>query len=91
VNTTLLKEQAAAQALTLREELTLDIRNLSAKVNKKISKPDSRPSSMASGFLAIGLLCAVLAAIFITDIPKLLRDLKGMGNCKKKTSAMSSR
>jgi hypothetical protein len=91
LNTTLLKEQAAAKALTLREELTLGTRNLSAKGNKKICKADSRPSSVASGLLAIGLLCAVLAAIFITDIPKLLRDLKGMGNCKKKTSAMISR
>ena len=57
----------------IREELTINPKNLSAFQRRGISAPDDRPSAKAVGsVLGIGVLVAVCLVIVVPDIHKLI-------------------
>ena len=60
----------------LKQELAVDISELSSTIRKKISAPDERPSSKGIGALGIVMLTGILCMLVAADASVLVRDFK---------------
>ncbi|KAK6173447.1 hypothetical protein SNE40_016894 [Patella caerulea] len=70
--------ETSARIASIKKELYVDKRTVSATIRKKISAADSRPSSSAIGIVGVVFIITGLGMVILLDIPKIVRDFRMM-------------
>lgn len=69
----------------LKNELTINVSELTSSKIKKTCAPDDRVSASVTGYVGLVFMVVVLGAVVILDMPTLILQLRGLLrrlNCK---------
>ena len=83
-NTTLTMKELEEAVEKIIDHLSVNIEDLSSVKRSKISAPDDRVSSTTMGMGGIVFIVVVLGLVFVSDVSKLVHDLRSaLGGTKK--------
>ena len=63
-------------ATEIREELSVDVKELSSSRRKKESARDSRQSSMIIATIGVVLVCVGFGSLLLLDVVRIYKDLR---------------